>query len=92
MRIARFQSKREENRNDLGLIFSVESSPDEYVLALHTGVVKAGLPISRLEPGDIILSGTPSGVAMGRDDWYLRKEDLVEVEVPGLGRLENRIM
>lgn len=46
----------------------------------------------RLVPGDIILSGTPSGVAMGRDEWYLRKGDLVEVEVPGLGRLSNRIV
>lgn len=39
-----------------------------------------------LEPGDVINTGTPEGVALsGRFD-YLRPGDVVEVEVPGLGR------
>lgn len=46
-----------------------------------------------LRPGDAIASGTPSGVAMGRDDdaWYLRPGDRVEVEVEHLGTLRTSI-
>jgi 2,4-didehydro-3-deoxy-L-rhamnonate hydrolase len=39
-----------------------------------------------LEPGDVISTGTPQGVALsGRFD-YLRPGDVVEVEIEGLGR------
>lgn len=40
-----------------------------------------------LRPGDVINTGTPAGVAMGRPDQpYLRAGDVVEVEIDGLGR------
>jgi 2-keto-4-pentenoate hydratase/2-oxohepta-3-ene-1,7-dioic acid hydratase in catechol pathway len=40
-----------------------------------------------LRPGDIINTGTPAGVAMGRPDKpYLRAGDVVELEIDGLGR------
>ena len=40
-----------------------------------------------LEPGDLINTGTPAGVAFGNDDIpYLRAGDVVELEVDGLGR------
>jgi len=40
-----------------------------------------------LRPGDVINSGTPAGVAMGRADKpYLRAGDVVELEIDGLGR------
>jgi 2-keto-4-pentenoate hydratase/2-oxohepta-3-ene-1,7-dioic acid hydratase in catechol pathway len=40
-----------------------------------------------LEPGDIINTGTPAGVALGRPDHpYLRAGDVVESEIEGLGR------
>lgn len=43
-----------------------------------------------LEPGDIILTGTPPGVGFARKPpTYLRKGDVVVCEVEGLGRLEN---
>lgn len=43
-----------------------------------------------LEPGDVITTGTPEGVAMGRPDRpWLKPGDVVEVEVEGLGRLRN---
>lgn len=43
-----------------------------------------------LEPGDVILTGTPEGVGMGMDPpTYLRDGDLVVCEIEGLGRLEN---
>ncbi|WP_438487807.1 fumarylacetoacetate hydrolase family protein [Streptomyces sp. S186] len=41
-----------------------------------------------LYPGDVINTGTPAGVAMGRPDPkpYLRAGDVVELEIDGLGR------
>ncbi|MFO7173263.1 MAG: fumarylacetoacetate hydrolase family protein [Bacillota bacterium] len=46
-----------------------------------------------LEPGDLIMTGTPAGVALGRPDRpWLRPGDEVAVEITGLGRLCNRIV
>ena len=42
--------------------------------------------VMTLEPGDIILTGTPSGIAP------MRKGDLIEVEIEGIGRLTNTVM
>lgn len=39
-----------------------------------------------LRPGDVILTGSPGGIALGRPDApYLRPGDVVEAEVSGLG-------
>ncbi|MFI0902083.1 fumarylacetoacetate hydrolase family protein [Streptomyces sioyaensis] len=44
-----------------------------------------------LRPGDVVLTGSPAGVALGRPDTpYLRAGDLVEVEVTGLGAQRQR--
>lgn len=43
-----------------------------------------------LEPGDVIVTGTPAGVGAGRGE-LLRPGDLVEVEIAGVGRLANRV-
>jgi 2-keto-4-pentenoate hydratase/2-oxohepta-3-ene-1,7-dioic acid hydratase in catechol pathway len=46
-----------------------------------------------LEPGDLILTGTPAGVALGRDPApWLQPGQLVEVEIEGVGRIANRIV
>jgi acylpyruvate hydrolase len=43
-----------------------------------------------LEPGDLILTGTPSGVGMRREPpLLLGPGDVVSVELDGVGRLEN---
>lgn len=48
--------------------------------------------IMTLEPGDIIATGTPSGVGYGRKPQeFLRPGDLVVAEIEGLGRLETAI-
>ncbi|OFW25845.1 MAG: hypothetical protein A3H27_05215 [Acidobacteria bacterium RIFCSPLOWO2_02_FULL_59_13] len=45
-----------------------------------------------LEPGDIISTGTPEGVGLGRTPpEYLQDGDLVEAEVEGIGALRNRV-
>lgn len=43
-----------------------------------------------LEPGDVILTGTPAGVGAGRGE-FLGPGDVVEVEIPGIGRLRNDV-
>ena len=43
-----------------------------------------------LLPGDVIATGTPSGVGMPRGD-YLKKGDVVRIEVQGCGQLTNPI-
>lgn len=45
-----------------------------------------------LQPGDVIATGTPSGVGLGRNPpVYLRRGDLVELGVDRLGRQTQRI-
>lgn len=45
-----------------------------------------------LEPGDVLATGTPPGVAMGRPDGrYLQPGDTVEVEIERVGILRNPV-
>ena len=45
-----------------------------------------------LEPGDVIATGTPPGVAFGRPDGrYLQDGDTVEVEIERIGVLVNEV-
>lgn len=46
-----------------------------------------------LEPGDIVATGTPSGVAWGMDEpRYLEPGSVVSVEIEGIGMLWNRVV
>lgn len=46
-----------------------------------------------LEPGDIISTGTPSGVGIGFDPpRFLAPGDVMKIEIDGLGTLENKIV
>jgi len=46
-----------------------------------------------LEPGDVIATGTPPGVAFGRPDGrYLQDGDTVEVEIERIGVLTNPVV
>jgi 2-keto-4-pentenoate hydratase/2-oxohepta-3-ene-1,7-dioic acid hydratase in catechol pathway len=46
-----------------------------------------------LEPGDVILTGTPSGAGARLDPpRYLRPGDVVEVEVARVGLLRNTVV
>ena len=44
-----------------------------------------------LEPGDVIATGTPSGVGAGRGR-YLSHGDVVTVAIDGLGQISNRVV
>ena len=49
-----------------------------------------------LNPGDVLTTGTPRGVAAGRKPdqtpWWLKPGDIVEAQVESVGRLRNRIV
>lgn len=45
-----------------------------------------------LEPGDIIATGTPAGVALGGKGAYLQAGDLMECIIEGLGVLRNPVV
>jgi acylpyruvate hydrolase len=49
-----------------------------------------------LNPGDVLTTGTPRGVAAGRKEgqtpWWLKPGDVVEAQVEQVGRLCNRIV
>jgi 2-keto-4-pentenoate hydratase/2-oxohepta-3-ene-1,7-dioic acid hydratase in catechol pathway len=45
-----------------------------------------------LEPGDLILTGTPSGVGMAMDPRvFLQSGDVVRIEIDGLGAIEHPV-
>jgi len=48
-----------------------------------------------LQPGDIISTGTPSGVALAMPEpekYYLKHGDVIEAEIAGIGLLVNRVV
>jgi len=49
--------------------------------------------IMTLEPGDLVYTGTPEGVILGREKKvWLKPGDEMASEIDGLGRLENRLV
>jgi 2-keto-4-pentenoate hydratase/2-oxohepta-3-ene-1,7-dioic acid hydratase in catechol pathway len=53
-------------------------------------LVSYGFSQFDLHLGEVIATGTPSGVALGLKSW-LRPGDLVEVEIEGVGTLHNTV-
>ncbi|MCJ7456864.1 fumarylacetoacetate hydrolase family protein [Candidatus Bathyarchaeota archaeon] len=46
-----------------------------------------------LEPGDVIATGTPAGVALGMSPpRYLNVGDVIEAQITGLGSIRNRVV
>jgi 2-keto-4-pentenoate hydratase/2-oxohepta-3-ene-1,7-dioic acid hydratase in catechol pathway len=62
------------------LIFGIP----ELIAAISTGIT--------LKPGDVIATGTPSGVGIGfKPPKYLKRGDNVRIEIDGIGALENPV-
>jgi acylpyruvate hydrolase len=69
-----------------------ESSTDLMIFDVRTLVTTIS-QFASLEPGDLILTGTPSGVGYRRDPQLLLDDgDVVITEVDGIGRLQNRFV
>jgi 2-keto-4-pentenoate hydratase/2-oxohepta-3-ene-1,7-dioic acid hydratase in catechol pathway len=54
-------------------------------------LIAAASEVVTLEPGDVIATGTPSGVGVARG-LYLRGGDVVRVSIDGLGAIENPVL
>jgi len=83
------------NPNDLSLrlrlngVVKQDSSTTHMVVDVQH-LVSAISHSLTLEPGDVILTGTPAGVGMPRNE-YLRHGDVIDAEIEGLGRITNTI-
>ena len=67
-----------------------DSSTAQMMVPIHE-VVAAASRLTRLEPGDVILTGTPAGVGAARGE-FLTAGDEVVVEIERIGRLENPVV
>jgi 2-keto-4-pentenoate hydratase/2-oxohepta-3-ene-1,7-dioic acid hydratase in catechol pathway len=67
-----------------------ESSTGEMIYDIKQQIAYLST-VMTLEPGDILATGTPSGVgvAVGR---FLKAGDVVRVEIEGLGHIENTVV
>ncbi|MAM63566.1 fumarylacetoacetate hydrolase family protein [Maritimibacter sp. UBA3975] len=69
-----------------------DGSTDDMIFDVADLVSKLSLGMT-LEPGDLIVTGTPAGVGMGRDPQvYMKPGDVCEVEVEGIGVLRNAVV
>jgi len=69
-----------------------DSTTDEMVFDVPTLVAFISSFV-RLEPGDLIATGTPAGVGhYQHPPRYLRDGDLLRCEIDGIGVLENRVV
>jgi acylpyruvate hydrolase len=69
-----------------------ESSTDLMIFDIPT-LIATITEFATLEPGDLILTGTPSGVGAKREPpLFLKHGDNLITEVEGIGRLENRMV
>jgi len=69
-----------QRSNTANLVFSVQ-----YLVEFLSNLMT-------LEPGDVILTGTPGGVGVARDPQvFLKDGDVVKIEIDKIGALENRV-
>jgi acylpyruvate hydrolase len=72
--------EQRQRSNTANLVFSVP-----YLVEFLSGLMT-------LEPGDVILTGTPGGVGVARDPQvFLQDGDIVRIEIEKLGTLENKV-
>lgn len=81
----------------LRLAVNAEARQDGTTDDMVFGVGELLAYVSRLmtlEPGDLVITGTPAGVAMGRPEPrpYLRHGDVVDLDGGVLGRQSNRVV
>jgi 2-keto-4-pentenoate hydratase/2-oxohepta-3-ene-1,7-dioic acid hydratase in catechol pathway len=72
-----------------GQLHQDESTAD--MICTVAELVAAASAVVTLEPGDLISTGTPSGVGVARG-LSLRHGDLVTVAIDGLGQISNRVV
>lgn len=72
---------------------TVQSARTDQMIFDIPAIIAALSEAMTLEPGTVIVTGTPSGVGLGRQPpLWMRPGDRVEVEIEGLGVLSNPIV
>ena len=70
----------------------VQRSNTSYLIFSSAQLIAYFSQFYRLEPGDMILTGTPSGVGFySKPQRFLQAGDVVEVEIESLGCLQNTV-
>jgi 2-keto-4-pentenoate hydratase/2-oxohepta-3-ene-1,7-dioic acid hydratase in catechol pathway len=68
-----------------------DSSIDKLIFSVSTLIEMISVAIS-LEPGDVIITGTPGGVGAARKPpVYMQPSDVFEVEIEEMGVLSNPV-
>lgn len=68
-----------------------KSNTDHLIFDIETLISELSVAMT-LEPGDVIITGTPSGVGHARDPkLYMKPGDICEVEIERLGILSNAV-
>lgn len=71
----------------------VQSSSLDRLIFSISELISTVSEFTSLEPGDVILTGTPGGVGYRRDpQLFLKDGDKISVEVTGVGKIENRVV
>lgn len=73
-------------------VLKQEASTADMIYSVKTiiSILSQGMT---LEPGDIIATGTPSGVGFARNPpEYLKAGDIVETEIDGIGQIRNEVI
>ncbi|MEU0531216.1 fumarylacetoacetate hydrolase family protein [Amycolatopsis tolypomycina] len=71
----------------------VQSSSLDLLIFSISELISTVSEFTSLEPGDVILTGTPGGVGYRRDpQLFLEDGDKISVEVTGVGKIENRVV
>jgi len=69
-----------------------DSSTSQHIFDVPT-VIEVVTEVMTLEPGDVIIMGTPPGVGAARDPQvWMKGGDTCEIEIEGIGRLSNPIV
>lgn len=77
-------------RLDVNGVVKQDSNTSQMVVEVPR-LIAAASKLMTLEPGDIILTGTPAGVGLPRHD-FLSPGDVVTVEIEGLGQICNTVV
>lgn len=68
------------------------SSSSKMVIPIKK-IISSLSQLMTIEPGDIISTGTPAGVAMSMNNpKYLKDGDIVEINIEKLGKIRNRVV
>lgn len=72
---------------------TVQSSSTDHLIYPLAALVAILSDVMTLEPGDLVVTGTPAGVGMSRKpQLYMKDGDVVEVEVEYIGVLRNPVV